>query len=124
MGRSITFHERLLQAENKGYTSVLVEEKGCAFFIEESSLMVGDIVQDSLRNDFKVEKILGKSRVCAIEVDVDWDIFKKWLELEGIDILMLSWRQTQVQIKDFENEKKQDSFSYRRALSKYYGECN
>ncbi|PEF30386.1 hypothetical protein CON39_11995 [Bacillus thuringiensis] len=120
----MNFQERLLQAENKGYTSVLVEEKGFAFFIEESSLMVGDIVQDSVSNDFKVKKILGKSRVCAVEADMDWEIFKKWLELEGVDMIMLSWRQTQVQIRDFENEKKQDSFSYRRALSKYYGECN
>jgi len=47
----------------------------------------------------------------------DWELFKRWLELEGIDIIMLSWEQTQIQFKDFENEKKQNSFSYRRALN-------
>ncbi|MGE6347966.1 hypothetical protein ACQKIY_25170 [Bacillus mycoides] len=44
---------------------------------------------------------------------MDWELFKKWLELEGIDIIMLSWKRTQIQMKDFENEKKQNSFSYR-----------
>ncbi|MFA2720639.1 hypothetical protein [Bacillus paranthracis] len=40
----------------------------------------------------------------------DWELFKRWLELEGIDIIMLSWEQTQIQFKDFENEKKAKLF--------------
>lgn len=49
-------------------------------------------------------------------IDTGWELFKVWIRLEGIDLDMLSWKDTQIAIKDFENEAKQNSFSYKRAL--------
>lgn len=49
---------------------------------------------------------------------MDWETFKKWLAFQCIDIDRISWKQSVVLYKDFENEKKQNSFSYRKALDK------
>jgi hypothetical protein len=48
----------------------------------------------------------------------NFELFKLWVELEGINLDRLSWKETQRLIKDFENEEKQNSFSYKRALVK------
>lgn len=66
--KPMTFNERLLQAEAKGYTTVLVEGENRAFFIEEKNPVVGSIVKGSLGHEFKVIRILSESRVSAKEV--------------------------------------------------------
>ncbi|HHB2481428.1 TPA: hypothetical protein ACORDH_002879 [Bacillus cereus] len=68
MDRLKEFNERLLWGENKGYTSVIAEGEGIAFFVKENNLIVGDVVKNSLGHDFKVVKILSKSRVIAEEI--------------------------------------------------------
>ncbi|WP_185819959.1 hypothetical protein [Salibacterium salarium] len=47
---------------------------------------------------------------------MDWELFKVWLKIEGIDIERLSWKQLKTQNKVFENEAKQNSFNYQMAL--------
>lgn len=49
---------------------------------------------------------------------MEWGLFKIWLEIEGIDMDKLSWQQTQILIKSFENDVEQNAFNYRLALQK------
>lgn len=35
----------------------------------------------------------------------DWELFKVWMRVQGTDMDRLSWSDTQIAMKQFENEK-------------------
>jgi hypothetical protein len=52
-------------------------------------------------------------------MNVDWELFKIWLQIDDVDLDRLSWQQVDQAIKSFESEAKQNSFNYQRALKIY-----
>ena len=52
----------------------------------------------------------------------DWALFNTWLEVEGIDQDRITWAMYETLNKVFQNEKKQNAWSYQRALKKFKGE--
>ena len=49
----------------------------------------------------------------------DYLLFKVWIKMCDVDLDRLSWQQVKRLMADFENEKRQNTSSYIRALNAY-----
>lgn len=61
----MTLEERLKNAEEKGYTPVMISGEGTIFFVSKGDYRIGSIVTDSSGTEFLVKYIGDSGRMKA-----------------------------------------------------------